>query len=122
MAGTKDWAAVTCIRAHHPGCQQEGDQQHGWLGGPRPGQLGPGITHFRQLATAVLKGAHQGCVHGSTVSVQGDSYIRGLSPEGGAPEHVVSWLKLFLEPLSTEGLPEIHRKSLFWSLGGKKPS
>lgn len=54
MARTKDGAAGASIRAHHPSCQEEGDQQHGWVGGPRPGQLGPGVTHLRELATAEL--------------------------------------------------------------------
>lgn len=54
MARTKHGAAGAGVRAHHPGCQEEADQQHGWVGGTRPGQLGPGVTHLRQLTTTVL--------------------------------------------------------------------
>lgn len=105
MARTEDRAASAGLRAHGPGCQEEGDQQHSWVGGPRPGQLGPGVTHLRQLATALLKGAHWGwgCVHESRVGGSENSYIRARAPEGGASGHVVSWLSP--EPLSTRGLP-----------------
>lgn len=54
MTCTKDWAAGTGIRVYHPSCQEEEDQQQGWVGRPGPGKLGPGVAHLWQLAAAML--------------------------------------------------------------------
>lgn len=95
MARAKDWAAGARVCMHHPGCQEERDQEQGWAGGPRPGQLGPGVTHLRQLATAMLNGAHPGWgrVHGIESQWHGEAATpEARALEGGASEHVVSWL------------------------------
>lgn len=53
-ACTEDWAAGTCFRVHHTSCQEEEDQQQGWVGRPGPGKLYPAVTHRWQLAAAAL--------------------------------------------------------------------
>lgn len=108
MACAKDRAAGACVRVHHPSCQEEGDQEHGWVRGPRPGHLGPGVTHLRQLATAVLNGAHRGwgCVHRIKRQWHRRAATSGLRAlEGGASELGCHGSNLFWESLSARGLP-----------------